>query len=121
MATLRRIGAGLGWLWDHSLGWLLAWALILPIRAYQVVISPLTPPSCRFHPCCSTYAVKAIKRHGALKGFALGFWRVVRCNPWNRGGLDPVPRRGRWLPDVLPDGRPRHGTMGTHSPADPRV
>ncbi len=121
MNAVRRVWSAVVWAWDHSLGWLLAWALILPIRGYQIAISPLTPPSCRFHPSCSAYAVTAIQRHGALKGFALGFWRVVRCNPWNRGGLDPVPPLGRWLPDVLPDGRPRHGTMGPHSPADPRV
>lgn len=116
-ARLRAVWAGLVWGWDHSLGWVLMWALILPIRAYQVLISPLTPPSCRYHPVCSTYAVKAIRRHGAIKGFLLGSWRVVRCNPWSRGGLDPVPRRGRWLPDVLPDGRPRSGTMRGRGPA----
>jgi len=105
------------WVWDHSIGWLLTWVLILPIRTYQRVISPLTPPSCRLYPSCSAYAVESIQVHGPLKGFVLGSWRLVRCNPWNRGGVDPVPARGRWLPDVLPDGQPRHGTMSSHGPA----
>lgn len=113
----RRVWSGVVWLWDHSLGWLLSWMLILPIRGYQRFISPLTPPSCRLYPSCSAYAVESIQVHGALKGFALSVWRLVRCNPWNRGGVDPVPGRGRWLPDVLPNGDPRHGTMTTHGPS----
>ncbi len=103
------------WLWEHSIGWVLRWALIIPIRAYQRFISPLTPPSCRLHPSCSAYAVESITVHGALKGFVLACWRLLRCNPWNRGGVDPVPAPGRWLPDVLPDGKPRHGTMAFHT------
>ena len=50
--------------------------------------------------------------HGPFKGFVLGSWRLVRCNPWNLGGIDPVPVRGQWKPDVLPNGEPRSGTMG---------
>ncbi len=115
---VRRLWDGLSWAWDHSLGWLLTWALVLPIRAYQRFISPLTPPSCRLHPSCSAYAVEAIQTHGPLKGFVLGSWRVVRCNPWNRGGVDPVPAPGRWLPDVLPNGEARHGTMKPRGVAD---
>ena len=102
----------LGWLWRHSIGWVLAWALILPIKAYQRVISPLTPPTCRYYPSCSAYAVTAIQAHGAGKGFLLGTWRVLRCNPWSKGGLDPVPERGHWLPEVHPDGRRRAETTG---------
>lgn len=113
----RRAWQGVAWAWDHSLGWLLTWALILPIRAYQVLVSPLTPPSCRFHPSCSGYAIAAIRGHGPVKGAVLAGWRLVRCNPWNRGGLDPVPPRGRWTPDVLPDGSPRSATMGGRGPA----
>jgi putative membrane protein insertion efficiency factor len=119
--ALARIGRAVAWLWNHSVGWVLAWGLILPIRAYQRFISPLTPPSCRLHPSCSAYAVEAIQTHGAIKGFVLSCWRLVRCNPWNRGGLDPVPAKGYWLPDVLPNGEPRHGTMSTHGPADTSV
>jgi uncharacterized protein len=118
MTLLRRVGHALLWAWDHSIGWVLMWALILPIRAYQLVISPLTPPSCRFHPSCSAYAIGAIRTHGAIKGLLLGSWRLMRCNPWNSGGLDPVPDRGHWLPDVLPNGEPRSGTMRARGAAD---
>lgn len=112
---------GIGWLWRHSIGFVLMWLLILPIRGYQVAISPLTPPSCRFHPSCSSYAVSALRTHGSVKGFALGAWRVVRCNPWNKGGVDPVPEPGRWLPDVRPDGQGRSGTMRSLRAADTNV
>ena len=115
-ATLHAGWDRVRWGWDHSVGWLLTWILILPIRAYQRFVSPLTPPSCRLHPSCSSYAVESIKVHGPVKGFMLTVWRLVRCNPWNRGGVDPVPAHRRWLPDVLPNGEPRHGTMTTHGP-----
>lgn len=61
------------------------------IRAYQWVISPLFPGSCRFHPTCSRYAIEAITKHGVLRGLWLGTSRVLRCNPWGGDGLDPVP------------------------------
>ena len=66
-------------------------AVLLLLRAYQIVVSPLTPPSCRFYPSCSEYAVRAIRIHGVLKGGRLAVWRVLRCNPWNYGGVDDVP------------------------------
>jgi uncharacterized protein len=81
------------------------WILVLPIRGYQRFISPLTPPSCKFHPSCSSYAVTAIQRHGPLKGTTLSIYRLGRCHPWQSGGLDPVPTRGRWRPDITADGR----------------
>jgi putative membrane protein insertion efficiency factor len=65
--------------------------LILPIRFYQVAISPLMAPHCRFYPTCSAYAVEAITRFGALKGAYLATHRLMRCHPWAEGGLDPVP------------------------------
>ena len=65
--------------------------LILPIRIYQRFISPLTPPSCRFTPTCSQYAWEAIWTYGALKGTGLAIWRILRCNPFCKGGYDPVP------------------------------
>lgn len=65
--------------------------LIAIVRFYQRHISPLLPPSCRFQPTCSQYAVEAIQKHGALKGGALAFWRILRCNPFCKGGYDPVP------------------------------
>lgn len=65
--------------------------LILPIRFYQKFISPLTPPTCRFTPSCSQYAIEAIRKHGPFKGLALAVWRILRCNPWGGSGYDPVP------------------------------
>ncbi len=65
--------------------------LILCIRGYQYCISPLFPPACRFHPTCSHYASEAIAKHGALAGGWMGIRRILRCNPWNPGGYDPVP------------------------------
>jgi len=64
---------------------------ILPILMYQRLISPLTPPSCRFYPTCSEYAKQALLKHGIIKGTALAIWRVLRCNPWGGSGYDPVP------------------------------
>ena len=76
--------------------WLLAQILLLPIYFYRKCISPLTPPSCRFTPTCSQYAVEAIKRHGPFKGLYLAVWRILRCNPWGGSGYDPVPEKFRW-------------------------
>jgi len=63
----------------------------LPIKAYQRLISPLFPPTCRFAPTCSAYAVTAIERHGVIRGGWLALKRIGKCHPWNPGGLDPVP------------------------------
>ena len=61
------------------------------IRGYQRFISPALPPSCRFHPSCSQYALEAVTRHGALKGGWLAARRLARCHPFHPGGFDPVP------------------------------
>jgi len=61
------------------------------IRVYQKVLSPLMPPSCRFTPTCSNYAVGAIQRYGLMHGGWLALKRIARCHPWNPGGYDPVP------------------------------
>ena len=61
------------------------------IRGYQAVLSPVLPPSCRFHPSCSQYALEAVNRHGAMKGTWLAARRLARCHPFNPGGYDPVP------------------------------
>lgn len=61
------------------------------IRLYQRFLSPLLPPACRFQPTCSRYGFEAIRRHGILKGSLLTGWRILRCNPFNPGGYDPVP------------------------------
>lgn len=65
----------------------------LLIRAYQLVLSPWLGANCRFHPTCSNYALQAIERFGALRGGWLALRRIGRCHPWNRGGIDDVPRR----------------------------
>ena len=70
---------------------LIKWLLILPIRFYQLSISPMLPKSCRFEPTCSAYAVKAIRRHGPVKGLWLAVRRILRCHPWGGSGYDPVP------------------------------
>lgn len=61
------------------------------IRFYQRAISPHLPPSCRYQPTCSEYAVTAITRFGALRGGRMAIWRILRCNPFAKGGYDPVP------------------------------
>ena len=61
------------------------------IRSYQKRLSPGLPPACRFEPTCSHYSYEAIERYGALRGGMLALWRLLRCNPWNRGGYDAVP------------------------------
>lgn len=60
------------------------------IKIYQRVLSPLFPPSCRFIPTCSEYSIQALKKYGAIKGSVLSIWRILRCNPFNKGGYDPV-------------------------------
>jgi putative membrane protein insertion efficiency factor len=92
--------------------WLTA-LLVLPIRIYQKVLSPLKPATCRFHPTCSHYAAEALTTHGPLKGLVLGTWRILRCQPFSREGLDPVPPKEDWR-------RPfRRGFRDPREPPDP--
>lgn len=63
------------------------------IRLYQWLISPLLGPSCRFHPTCSHYAIEAIEKHGVFKGGYLSVRRLIKCQPFHEGGLDPVPEK----------------------------
>lgn len=65
--------------------------LILIVRGYQVVLSPLLPAACRYHPTCSHYAIEAIEKHGAWRGGWLALKRIGRCHPFRAGGFDPVP------------------------------
>jgi len=64
---------------------------LVPVRFYRRYISPLTPPCCRFTPTCSSYAVTAVERFGIIKGTLLTAWRILRCNPFCKGGIDNVP------------------------------
>ena len=66
-------------------------ALIGIIKFYRRFISPLKKPCCRFYPTCSQYAIEAIQKYGVGKGILLAIWRILRCNPFSRGGYDPVP------------------------------
>jgi uncharacterized protein len=64
--------------------------VVAPIRAYQRLFSPALGERCRYYPSCSTYAVQAVESYGILRGLVLAVWRVLRCNPLSRGGVDPV-------------------------------
>ncbi|HHU58441.1 MAG TPA: membrane protein insertion efficiency factor YidD [Bacteroidales bacterium] len=65
--------------------------LILPVKLYQYVLSPMIGPSCRYTPTCSQYTVEALRKHGPFKGLWLSLKRIVSCNPWGGHGHDPVP------------------------------
>ena len=64
--------------------------ILRAIKGYKRSVSPLFPPSCKFSPTCSQYTIEAIEKYGALKGGFLGVWRLLRCNPFSKGGFDPV-------------------------------
>lgn len=68
----------------------LRYAAVAAIRVYQRFISPILSPSCRYWPTCSQYTLQAIQKHGAVRGGIMGAWRILRCNPWSSGGVDPV-------------------------------
>ena len=101
-ATATRIERVLWWI-----GWPIRTLLLGLIWIYRHTISPMLPPTCRYHPSCSAYGFEALQVHGAAKGAVLAGWRVLRCNPFTPGGLDPVPAKGAWRPDIHPDGTPR--------------
>ncbi len=63
-------------------------ASLLLIRGYQVLVSPLLGPRCKYHPSCSRYAADAIREFGVIRGGTLAMWRLARCNPWSHGGVD---------------------------------
>ncbi len=65
--------------------------LILPIKLYQILISPFLGPSCRFNPTCSQYSIEAIQKYGPIKGSWLSIIRISKCHPWGKSGHDPVP------------------------------
>ena len=69
----------------------LIFPFVFLVRFYQIVISPLTPATCRYEPTCSTYTLQALKKHGLFKGGWLSLKRIASCNPWGKTGYDPVP------------------------------
>ncbi len=66
---------------------------LFPVNFYRKFISPLKPPCCKYYPSCSSYMITAVEKHGILKGTSLGIWRLLRCNPFSRGGVDYVPEK----------------------------
>jgi len=87
---MKLIGKAFLWI-RKALGWI----LLLPVYFYKMFLSPILPPMCRFQPTCSTFMVEAIKKKGPIWGLILGIYRILRCNPFNPGGYDPVER---WPP-----------------------
>lgn len=88
--------------------------LVLGVRLYQRFISPLRPPTCRFYPSCSAYAVTALTRFGPLRGGWLAARRIGRCHPWNPGGVDDVPATWATRHDIRPeDFRPADAALST--------
>ena len=80
----------------RALGAPLRWALLGAIRVYRATLSGWLGGQCRFYPSCSRYAEEAIRTHGAARGAALSVWRVLRCNPFGRGGMEHVPTSRRY-------------------------
>ncbi len=70
---------------------MIRWLLVLLVKLYRRLLSPVLPPSCRFYPSCSAYALTALERHGAARGTYLTVKRILRCHPFHPGGVDPVP------------------------------
>lgn len=82
--------------------------LIAIIRFYQRFISPLFPPQCRYHPTCSSYTLTAVQVHGAFKGGLMGISRIIRCNPFVKGGVDYVPLTFSLKRNTLDEERPHY-------------
>ncbi|ARC58668.1 Putative membrane protein insertion efficiency factor [Frondihabitans sp. 762G35] len=89
------------------------------LRAYRATVSPLYGDVCRYYPSCSRYALEAIQQHGAAKGIALGSWRLARCHPWAKGGIDDVPEPNHHRYAVARSGfvTPRLANVHSHGKA----
>ena len=90
--------------------------MIWLIRLYRKIISPLKPPCCRFTPSCSAYAIEAFQKRGFFIGLILTVWRILRCNPFSKGGYDPVPEHGF---RNRPESRHRENTDTTDEEKEP--
>jgi len=73
------------------------YAVMALIKVYQMTVSPLLGPTCKYYPSCSHYGLEAVRRHGAITGSVMAAWRILRCNPWSNGGVDEVPAKGEPL------------------------
>ncbi len=82
--------------------------VLAPIRLYQRVVSPFLPARCKYHPTCSHYAVDAVRQYGIARGVVLAGWRVLRCNPWSNGGIDPVENQRLFRPRTTRDSALTH-------------
>jgi putative membrane protein insertion efficiency factor len=92
--------------------------VLVPVHIYRAIISPLMPPSCRFYPSCSAYAVEALTVHGAAVGSWLTLRRLLRCGPWHPGGLDPVPPRRDAVADASGEPVDPGSAPVPHAPAE---
>lgn len=104
----------------HWIGLPFTYLMVGLIKVYQFAISPLLGPKCKFYPSCSVYAVDALLTHGPIKGLLLAVRRLGRCHPWQVGGLDPIPPKGAWRPEINPDGTPRKSRTVPSSAASAR-
>lgn len=100
-------------------------AVQFALRCYMRFISPMLPASCKYTPTCSEYAMEAVERHGVLWGGLMSAWRLLRCNPFSKGGYDPVVappsrRSSRWHPADACDVRSYHEACGQGRPHDSR-
>ena len=97
---------------------ILSYPFVFLIKLYQKYISPHTGRNCRFTPTCSSYAVKALEEWGPIVGLAMAFWRILRCNPFSKGGYDPVPlrKKHRKAQDAAEDGASSEKEDGEESP-----
>jgi len=89
-------------------------AAVLLLRGYRAAISPLYGDVCKYYPSCSRYTLEAIQEYGLVRGVALGAWRILRCNPWARGGVDDIPHRHSHTAAISPFGfvvTPGHGKV----------
>jgi putative membrane protein insertion efficiency factor len=105
--TARGLAAAGRWVWRLPRA-----LLVGVVRVYQLGISPWFPPSCRYSPTCSQYAIVALREYGAVRGSVLAAWRVLRCNPWGGHGHDPP----RWFGEAPPDSERAPEASGASAP-----
>ena len=92
------------------------WIVMVPILLYRMTLSKIMPPICRFQPTCSEYGLEAIRRHGSIRGIGLTVWRVLRCQPFCKGGYDPVPDVETPAGTTPPSDKPSPRASSTASP-----